>query len=79
MVKIYWRPGCAFCLRLRWALAVRRLGAEWVNIWVDDDAARYVRSVADGNETVPTVVIDGHAVVNPPPRHVIAAIRDQRT
>jgi hypothetical protein len=35
--------------------------------------------VADGNETIPTVVIDGHAVVNPPPRHVIAAIRDQRT
>lgn len=75
MVTIYWRPGCVFCARLRWALRLRRLAAHWVNIARDEDAAAYVRSVAGGNETVPTVLIDGRGLVNPPPRQVVAAIR----
>ncbi len=75
MVTIYWRPGCVFCLRLRWTLRAHRLRAEWVNIWRDHDAAGYVRSVADGNETVPTVVIGGRAMVNPRPHAVVAALR----
>ena len=33
-----------------------------------------MRSVANGNETVPTVLIDGRAFVNPAPRQVVAAI-----
>jgi len=49
--------------------------ARWINIWQDADAAAFVRSVAGGNETVPTVIIDGQAVVNPPPRRVVAAAR----
>jgi hypothetical protein len=32
--------------------------------------------VADGNETVPVVVIDGRPTVNPDPRQVVAAIRE---
>lgn len=75
MVTIYWRPGCAFCQRLRLVLWFRRLPARWVNIWDDPDAAAFVRSVANGNETVPTVTIDGHSFVNPPPRQVVAAAR----
>lgn len=46
-----------------------------INIWRDPDAAAFVRSVAGGNETVPTVVIHGRPVVNPSPRIVIAALR----
>lgn len=75
MVTIYWRPGCVFCGRLRLALWFRRLPARWVNIWDDPDAAAFVRSVANGNETVPTVVIDGRAFVNPPPGQVVTAAR----
>ena len=30
-----------------------------VNIWKDPAAAAFVRSVADGNETVPTVTVAG--------------------
>jgi len=48
-------------------LTGRRLRVHQVNIWKGSDAAAFVRSVADGNETVPTVVIDGRAVVNPAP------------
>lgn len=74
-VVVYWRPGCTFCMRLRWALRWRRLHPKMINIRLDPDAAAFVRSVADGNETVPTVVIGGRAVVNPAPRLVIAALR----
>ena len=77
VVRIYWRPGCVFCARLRLALWLRRLPAEWINIWRNPEGAAFVRSVADGNETVPTVVIDGQAFVNPPPREVVAAVRRQ--
>jgi mycoredoxin len=37
----------------------------------------FVRSVADGNETVPTVVVAGRALVNPSKRQLIAAVQEQ--
>lgn len=69
-VVIYWRPGCGFCARLKSALGPARDRATWVNIWADDEAAAYVRSVNDGNETVPTVLLDGIPVTNPDPQLV---------
>lgn len=39
---------------------------ERINIWDDPDAAATVRSIANGNETVPTVVVGGtKGMVNP--------------
>ena len=35
------------------------------NIWDDDAEAEIVRSIADGNETVPTVIVGPVAMVNP--------------
>lgn len=67
---VYWRPGCQYCLRLRLALVGTAGRASWVNIWADPEAAAAVRAVADGNETVPTVVVDGESRVNPEPRWV---------
>ena len=67
---IYWRPGCQYCLRLRLSLLGQARHAAWVNIWRDPDGAAAVRAVADGNETVPTVVIGGSAQVNPSPATV---------
>src|ERR1700758_4427497 len=72
---VYWRPGCQYCARRRGHLRVRRLRPRMRNIWADPAAAAFVRSVAGGTETVPTVVIDGVALVNPPPRVVVAALR----
>lgn len=67
---IYWRPGCSYCLRLRFALGPLGRRAVWVNIHRDEDAAARVRSVNGGNETVPTVFVgDGHRT-NPPPSWV---------
>ncbi|MGH9105506.1 MAG: glutaredoxin domain-containing protein [Acidimicrobiales bacterium] len=75
-VIVYWRPGCIFCQRLRFVLRWHRLRpSSMVNIWRDAEAAAFVRSVAGGNETVPTVVIDGQVLVNPPPKVVVEALR----
>lgn len=66
-VVIYWRPGCGYCSRLRARLGAARKSATWINIWGDEPAAEFVRSVNDGNEIVPTVVIDGTPHTNPSP------------
>lgn len=73
-VAIYWRPGCPFSSRLRVAVRRRRDEIAWVNIWEDDAGRAYVASVNDGDETVPTVVIDGTAHTNPRPALVEHAV-----
>lgn len=73
-VTVYTRPGCPFCTSLRAGL--RRQGLEFaeVDIWQDPDAATTVRSLADGNETVPTVVIGEWSAVNPSTGQVMEAV-----
>lgn len=44
------------------------------NIWDSKKAAATVRSIADGNETVPTVVIGKAKMVNPSANQVLQAI-----
>ena len=73
-ITFYWRPGCGFCMALE-----RRPGGLGVpldrrNIWEDPDAAAVVRSIANGNETVPTVVIGEIGMVNPSVDRVLQAI-----
>lgn len=67
-VEVYWRPGCGFCMVLRARLAPANLPIKEVNIWQDPEAAARVRAVAGGNETVPTVFVGEHAMVNPSAR-----------
>jgi mycoredoxin len=71
-LELFWRPGCGFCMLLRRSLD--RLGIDRVehNIWDDPDAATIVRSHANGNETVPTVVVGDRAFVNPSAGELIA-------
>lgn len=73
-VTIYWRPGCGFCAKLEDTISAVRDNATWHNIWQDEDAAAFVRSVNNGNEIVPTVVIDGQAHTNPDPGLVLEAL-----
>ncbi len=69
-VHYYWRRGCPFCASLRRGLD--KLGIETVDhdIWADPDDAATVRFYANGNETVPTVVIGDVGMVNPSARQV---------
>ncbi|MGV8874703.1 MAG: glutaredoxin domain-containing protein [Rhodococcus sp. (in: high G+C Gram-positive bacteria)] len=69
--QIYWRPGCIFCLRLRVMLLLRAKKAVWTSIAKDPAAAARVRSVNDGNETVPTVFTRSEHRTNPSPSWVV--------
>jgi mycoredoxin len=73
-VEFYWRPGCFFCSNLERKLTEQGLELTKRNIWEDPEDAAFVRSVANGNETVPTVVVGGVAMVNPSPAQVVAAL-----
>lgn len=48
-----------------------------LNIWDDTGAAATVRGIADGNETVPTVVVGDAKMVNPSVGQVIQAVSNQ--
>ena len=71
-IDLYWRPGCGFCTMLQRKLD--KLGIERVehNIWDDPSDAATVRQHADGNETVPTVVIGDRGFVNPSAGELVA-------
>lgn len=71
-IVVYWRPGCPFCRRLRSQLRRHLVEHRLVNIWEDRAAAQFVRSVANGNETVPTVTVAGVPLVNPSVQDVLA-------
>ncbi|MFJ5721092.1 mycoredoxin [Streptomyces sp. NPDC093149] len=74
-IVVYWRPGCPYCMKLRLQLRLTKLQYSEVNIWRDPEAAAFVRSVANGNETVPTVTVAGRPMVNPSRRQVLEAVR----
>jgi glutaredoxin len=76
-VEVYWRPGCGFCSTLLRGLRRSGLPLRAVDIWRDPEAAALVRSLAGGNETVLTVVIGAHALVNPTVEEVLEAVADQ--
>jgi mycoredoxin len=75
-VVIYWRPDYVVCLDLLLRLRFTRLRYRKVDVRKDPGARAFVRSVADGNETVPTVVVAGRAPVNPSKAQLIEAWRD---
>lgn len=76
-IDLYWRPGCGFCSSLMRGLD--QLGIERVehNIWDDPADAAIVRQYANGNETVPTVVVDGVGLVNPSPRALLDLVAER--
>ena len=69
-IEFYWRPGCPFCMSLERSLG--KLGVPFTkrNIWENPADAAFVRSVAGGNETVPTVRVGEIALVNPSAKDV---------
>jgi glutaredoxin len=78
-ITVYWRPGCPFCGMLFRKLERADVAHTRVNIWEDPEAAAVVRSIARGNETVPTVVVrpaasvDTVGLVNPSVDEILAA------
>jgi glutaredoxin-like protein len=75
-LTVYWRPGCGYCRRLRRALGREGVSYEAIDIWQDPGARDFVRSAADGNETVPTVRLGDDVMVNPDPDDLLKLIRE---
>lgn len=75
-ITVYWRPGCGFCSSLLRGLERAGLAFDRVNIWEDEQAAAFVRSVARGNETVPTVRVGDVALVNPSAPDVLTTVAE---
>ncbi|HSL73529.1 MAG TPA: glutaredoxin domain-containing protein [Ilumatobacteraceae bacterium] len=75
-IDLYWRPGCGFCSMLQRKLD--KLGIERVehDIWQDPQDAAIVRRYANGNETVPTVVIGDTGFVNPSAGELVAFLTE---
>ena len=71
-IVVYTRPGCPYCFAIRAGLRRAGLTFREINIWENPQAAAFVRSVANGNETVPTVIIGTVSMVNPSARRVRA-------
>jgi hypothetical protein len=73
------RPGASPAVRVHRgelpSTLFTRLRNRKADIRKDPDARAFVRSVADGNETVPTVVVAGRALVNPSRRQLLGVVR----
>ncbi|MEO6654142.1 MAG: glutaredoxin domain-containing protein [Ilumatobacteraceae bacterium] len=76
-IHVYWRPGCGFCSMLR--RGMDKAGIETIdhNIWDDANDAAIVRRYANGNETVPTVVVGDVGLVNPSVKQLTAHLADR--
>ncbi|MEQ8840118.1 MAG: glutaredoxin domain-containing protein [Acidimicrobiales bacterium] len=73
-IDFYWRPGCGFCASLDRGLTKAGVPLRKHNIWDSPADAATVREWANGNETVPTVVIDDVGLVNPSADDVLAVL-----
>lgn len=64
---VFWKPGCGYCARLRRELR-HDTRIAWVNVYQDDAADQVLRTVNDGDQLTPTVLVptsfaaDGAAV-----------------
>jgi mycoredoxin len=61
-------------MSLKRSLRRRQVPMRLHDIWDDPEAAAVVRRAARGDETVPTVVVAGRALVNPSAREVEALV-----
>jgi glutaredoxin len=75
-IDLYWRPGCGFCSMLQRKLDQLGIDRSEHNIWESDADAAIVRRHANGNETVPTVVIGDRGFVNPSAGELVAFLAD---
>jgi mycoredoxin len=65
-ITMYSTPWCGYCKRLKGQLDRAGIAYSEVDIEQNPEAASYVESVNQGNQTVPTVVFaDGSALTNP--------------
>ncbi len=75
-VEFYTRSGCPISATLVRKLRRAGVSLRLHDIWANPEDAAFVRSVARGYETVPTIVIGDTTFVAPSARTVLSAIED---
>ena len=74
-ITMYSTTWCGYCRRLKSQLDREGIGYTVVDIEHDPAAAKFVMSVNNGNQTVPTVKFaDGSALTNPSLKEVQAKL-----
>ena len=68
---IFTTTWCGYCKRLKSQLDRAGVAYDEVNIEEVPDGAELVQKANGGNETVPTVVLDGEPHTNPDPQRVL--------
>ncbi len=76
-IDFFWRPGCGFCMSLERRLKSANVPFKKFNIYENKRDRAFVKSVANGNETVPTVRIGSTSLVNPSLDQVLKAMADE--
>ncbi len=72
-ITMYTTTWCGYCVRLKRQMATEGIEVTEIDIEQDPEAAAYVMTVNDGNQTVPTLVFpDGSVATNPS----IAQVKD---
>ena len=72
---VFWKPGCAYCIRLRVGLGATGRRVSWVDSSVDDQAEAVVRSKNGGDHTTPTVMSRDETRTNPDVEWVRSLVR----
>ncbi len=62
---VFWKPGCAFCIRLRVGVGSGGRRLSWVDSSLDEQARAVVRSKNGGDHTTPTVMFGDETRTNP--------------
>ena len=66
-IVVYGHPGCPQVGPLLGTLKQAGVDYTYINIWQDEAARAEVRSLNDGNESVPTLVFPDGGVLSEPP------------
>ncbi|MGB3483107.1 MAG: mycoredoxin [Mycobacterium sp.] len=76
-LTMYSTTWCGYCKRLKVALKAKGIAYTEVDIEMEPEAAKFVQSVNNGNQTVPTVKFaDGSTMTNPSIRDVEAKLAE---
>ena len=76
-IIVYGTPVCPMVTPVRGALKRASVEYDYIDIWQDDEARARVRSINNGNESVPTIIFpDGSTLTEPSGQQLLSKLGD---
>ena len=72
-ITVYGAPWCPDCRRSKQFLGEQRVPYDWIDIDFNDDARKYVSSINDGKQIIPTIVFEDGSFLAEPSNAELAA------